>query len=360
MKNIIVILTFIFISQLCPAQSNYIDMSAMEYVWNIINKLEKNIQPSEKDWEDMFACGGYKALGNWNNDNIRKNFELVFTASRKEDLKAALLTTNYWWKRDLTHLIKVKEQQQVLKKYQTEVDVDKILAEAIKRAEVYLVKGIPKNNPPPPIDFVIFSPDARSMGGSIIFDLKFTMDEGKEEFTKTLAHELHHHYSNFMKKIFNYPGENSSFDPIVSTLNQLKTEGIADLIDKPVKPVIKNNDTSGYLRWTNAQQQQTPKMKTLDSMLCKMSDDTTGMYDMGYTAFKMFPGNCHPNGQYMAALIKKHFSANSIIKCVNNPFFFIRLYRKACQNENTEYVLSDKAIEFIIKMESMFAVRTNK
>jgi len=357
MRQLICILVLALTAQLCFSQSKSMDMSAMKFVWQIIEKLESDFYPTEKEWDELFSTPGYKALGDWNNKNIRENFELVFLPSKKEQLAKALNTNNYWWKRDLKHLISVKTQQTGLKKYQEKLDVEKILRKSLERAEVYLIKGITKRYPPPPVQFVIFSPDARSMGGSIIFDLKFTMDATEDDFINTLAHEAHHHYSNFMSQHFRYPDEKSSYEPIISTLNQLKTEGIADLIDKPFPPVIQKNDTAAYLIKINAIKAQSDKMKTLDSMLCKMSDDTTGMYKMGSEAFRLFPGNCHYNGQYMAVLIKKHLGTVFLHKAVTDPFLFFRLYKEACVKEKNVYVISDKAMKFISIMEGIFRIK---
>lgn len=350
-------IAFIFCYTLAIAQSKSIDISAIDQVWKIFDQLSQDIRPSDETWKTLFETRGYKALGEWNCNNAREKMELVWLPSKKEALAKALQSKNYWYKRDIAHLISVKENLEKLKTYQQKLNVERILTLALKEAEVYLTKGITKKFPPPPIQFVIFSPDARAMGGNIIFDLKFTMDLSEDDFIKIMAHEAHHHYSNFKKKQFNWPDEESSYDPILNTLRQLKTEGIADLINQPYPLVIKNNDTAFFTIQVNAQKAHGQKMKTLDSMLCKMSDDTTGMTLMGRKAFEMFPAGCHPNGHYMAVLIKKHLGIPALIKSTYNPFLFFRQYRTACQKEKTEYILSDKAMQFINRMEKMFSIK---
>lgn len=338
------------------SNSESIDMSAVDLFWSIIANLENDIQPSEESWNAMFHCTGYKALRN--DEDIRYNIELVFLPSKKEKLNASLRKAGYWWKRDLLHLIKVKEEQNELKKFQQEINVDKILKEALELAETYLPKGITKTNPPPPIQFVIFSPDARAMGGNIIFDLKFTKDIGEELLIKTLSHEAHHHYCNFLQKVINPPSENSSYDPIYSTMRQLQIEGVADLLDKKEYIAYQKKDTTnGFVKmWYDARLQQSQKMRTLDSMLTQMAKDTTGMYQTGMQAFRMFPINCHPNGNYMSELILKHYGKKAIIKTMNNPFAYFRLYHNACVKEEDEYVLSNKAMRFIERLEKMLAI----
>ncbi|PKP32701.1 MAG: hypothetical protein CVU00_11435 [Bacteroidetes bacterium HGW-Bacteroidetes-17] len=338
------------------ANSKLIDMSGVNYFWRIIGKLEKDIQPSEEEWKAMFNCIGYKSLRN--DKDIRYNIELVFSPSKKEKLDASLEKANYWWQRDLLHLIKVKEEQIDLKKFQQEINVDKILKDALELAETYLPKGTTKKNPPPPIQFVIFSPDARAMGGNIIFDLKFTKDIGETLLIKTLAHEAHHHYCNFLPKTIDPPSENSPYDPIYSTLRQLQLEGIADLLDKKEYITYQKKDTSsGFVKmWDEAKSLQSQKMKTLDSMLTQMAEDTTGMYETGMKAFRMFPINCHPNGNYMAELILKHYGKKAIIKTMNNPFAFFRLYHDVCIKEEDEYVLSDEAMVFLERLEKMSTI----
>lgn len=352
-KIIFIPLFFCYLSTM--AQSKSIDMSAMDHLWKIIDKLEKDINPSEKEWKALFETSGYKALGDWNNEKTREKFELVFSPSRKEKLDALMQRGYYWVNRDLNHLLKVKEKREAIIQYQTNIDLDAIISAALKKAEVYLPKGLTKKSPFPPISFVLFSPDARVNNGIIIYDILYAMNEGLENLVLTIAHEAHHHYALSAKR-FKFTDEQSSYDPIVSTLSLLRLEGIADLIDKPYPLVITNNDTANYLIKYNAQKAQSSKMKTLDSMLCKMSDDTTGMFKMGNQAFTMFPGNCHPNGQYMAVLIKKNLGTEVLKASSVNPFLFFRQYREACLKEKTEYVISEKAMQFINRLEKMFAI----
>ncbi|HMQ70176.1 MAG TPA: hypothetical protein PKC58_14435 [Ignavibacteria bacterium] len=352
----LILSSFVLINFPSTAQTSTADFSALENFWNITGKLQKNETPYEQEWIDMFNCIGYKSLRN--DEGIRSNIELVFTPGRKSELDSALMSAGYWWKRDLLHLISVKEKQEVLKLYSKEIDIDKILMQSLELAETYLPKGITKLHEPPPVMFVIFSPDARAMGGNIIFDLKFTMDIGENLLTQTLAHEAHHYYCNFIPSELNPPSEESSYDPIYSTLRQLQLEGVADLIDKEDYILYQKNDTAGSFvkMWNEAQQQQSVKMKILDSMLCVMAVDTTGMYETGVTAFRMFPVNCHPNGNYMAKLILKHFGAESIIKSMKNPFQFFRLYKDACIVEGNEYVLSDNAMAYLDDLEKIFLI----
>ncbi|HEV7782080.1 MAG TPA: DUF5700 domain-containing putative Zn-dependent protease [Chitinophagaceae bacterium] len=360
-RKLIVVIFLLSFSSAIYSQSKLIDLTAMEHVWKIIGKLEKEVKPSEDEWKALFETPGYKALGDWNNDNIRKNFELVYLPSRKAELDTVLRTAHYWLKRDLSHLIQVQQQQEEIKKYQVQLNVDKIIDEALQRAEVYLPKGITNKQPPPPIRFVVFSPDARANNGNIIYDIQLSRKQGENQFINVIAHEVHHHYSFLIEEtLFNFPAGASSYEPILSAISLLRGEGIADLIDKTYPPVIVNNDTAGYNLKISAQRLQTPKMKQLDSILCKMSDDTTGMYEMGKKAMGLFPSNGHYNGQYMAVLIKKHLGTAPLIEASSNPFLFFCLYRQACQKEKTEYILSDKAMAFINRMENIFAKKSGK
>lgn len=357
MKRIFTITILLFYLANGYANSKLIDMSGVDYFWNIIGKLQKDIHPSEEEWKAMFNCIGYKSLRN--DKDIRYNIELVFLPSQKDKLNTSITKAGYWWKRDLLHLIKVKEQREELKKFQQDINAEKILEKSLKLAKTYLPKGITQNNPLPPIQFVIFSPDARAMGGNIIFDLKFTKDIGEVLLIKTLAHEAHHHYCNLLPKTINPPSEKSSYDPIYSTLRQLQIEGVADLLDKKEYIAYQKKDTtSGFVKmWSDARLLQSQKMKTLDSMLTQMSMDTTGMYETGMKAFRMFPINCHPNGNYVAELILKHYGKRAIIKTMNNPFAFFRLYHDACAIEKDEYILSTSTMMFLERLAKMLAIK---
>jgi len=358
MKLISLLFIFISVSAVSGnAQQPSIDISAIPIFWSMVEKMEKNITPSDEEWKALFETRGYKAMGEWNCNMIKNNLLMVFLPSNQSNLEKRLQTGNFWLKRDLNHLIQVKQRQKELKEYARRIDVNQQLKRALTKAEAYLPKGITKNYPPPPIQFIVFGPDARAMGGNIIFDLLYTMDAGEEFFIKILGHEVHHHYSNQIPTKVHIPEKiDPSLESILNTLSTLKTEGIADLINRPFPAVLENNDTGRYLIEKKAHEEHQTKMKTLDSILSKLSLDTTGMYKLGKYAFNLFPINCHPNGHYMAVLIAKHFPKSKLIEASNNVFLFFRLYQAACYKESNEYKFSSQTMNFLETLERKFTI----
>lgn len=354
-------LILLFLSATVSGQKQSIDMSAIPMLWPILEKMEKDMPPSEDEWKALFETRGYKAMGEWNCNMIKNNLLLVFMPSNRSALEKRLQNGNYWIKRDLNHLLQVKGRQKELKEYSQKVDVNQQLEKALAKAEAYLPKGITKKIPPPPIQFIVFGPDARAMGGNIIFDLLYTMNAGEEPFIKILGHEVHHHYSNQIPSKVKIPDQiEPSYTSILDVLNTLKTEGIADLINRPFPTILENNDTGRYMIEKKAHAEHQSKMKTLDSILSKLNSDTTGMYQLGKYAFNLFPMNCHPNGHYMAVLVAKHFPKSKLIEASNNLFLFFRFYKSACDKESNEYRFSKETMHFVEGLEKRFTIPSKR
>jgi hypothetical protein len=69
------------------------------------------------------------------------------------------------------------------------------------------------------------------------------------------------------------------------------------------------------------------------------------------TAYKNLPAlismGGHPNGFYMANLIRKELSLEEVINTYANPIEFIKTYNKAAQKAKNEYVFSRQFMEYL-------------
>ena len=132
-------------------------------------------------------------------------------------------------------------------------------------------------------------------------------------------------------------------------MEDLHKEGLADLVDKPLAPF---STITGYpqefVNFYNQEYINTPqKLKQLDSLVNtsleeKWSDDDLAKSLEGYFAF-----GGHPNGYYMAHLIREEKGVDAAINTFSDIVKFFEEYNSIAAADPQEYELSNIFMEFI-------------
>lgn len=310
----------------------------------ITDSLEDGVTVLESSWENLFETKGYKALKN--DEYIKSIINLAFNPDKQSRLDTLLQTAGYWLKRDLNHLVSVRENKSKLKQYKESLDIDDYIVKGRQKALKYLPKNLDTIYTTPPLQFVVFSPDARVMGGNIIFDLKFMMDMKPEELSNLIGHEFHHYYLGFIEDRIEGPNRESDLYQLYRPIKQLQIEGVADLIDK--RTTVKD---STNFKWVDAYYASNEKLKFMNDKLeeLSVSDDSIASY--GSQIFKNFPINCHPNGFYMAELIEKEYGKEKVIETLTNPFDFLYTYNSVARYNENYFSFSNTAIDYLENLE---------
>ncbi|MBV7268062.1 DUF5700 domain-containing putative Zn-dependent protease [Winogradskyella luteola] len=243
-------------------------------------------------------------------------------------------------------MVSVRERKPRLKRYVESLDIDDYIVEGRQKALKYLPKYIDTVYTTPPLQFLVFSPDARVMGGNIIFDMKFIMDMNPEELSNLIGHEFHHYYLGFIEDRIEGPDRESKLYNLYRPIKQLQVEGVADLIDKRATV-----EDSVNIKWVDAYYTSNKKLKFMNDKLEYLSVSNDSIVSYGSQIFKNFPVNCHPNGFYMAELIENEFGKEKIIETLTNPFSFFYIYNDAALNNDDYFSFSNKAIEYLENLE---------
>jgi hypothetical protein len=326
-----------------------VDMSAVDLFWSITDVLARDEAPDSAAWRALFATPAYAALQN--DERIRSNIELVFRPSNAARLDSTYAQANYWRRRDLDHLIHVRETKAELRDYQATLDIDRAIRQGIAEASVFLAEGA-ADEPPPPIRFVIFSPDARVMRGNIIFDLAYTRGLGFDLLAKVMGHEFHHFLVDTRLRL---PEPTSAYFPLLRAIRQLQVEGVADLVDKPTSDSLRAGDPDWQQQFRAPFATTTERLAALDTMLVELAGDTARLVEHGNRALnELFPMGGHPNGYAMARLIEEVLGREAIIGALDNPFEFFRSYDRAARASGRGHAFSSAALAYLAELEQMF------
>ena len=89
-----------------------IDFSGVEKFLELTALLEKDQEPTQEQWDDMFDTPGYKILilREFNKNFLMERIKLAFMPSKKEALKAKLKEEKGFWAQFLPHFVRAKSQ----------------------------------------------------------------------------------------------------------------------------------------------------------------------------------------------------------------------------------------------------------
>lgn len=338
----------------CPidgetTESIHVDFSGVEKFLELTALLENDQEPTEDQWDAMFATPGYKILilREFNKNFLIERIKLAFMPSKKEALEAKLMEEKGFWAQFLPHFVRAKKQRKLIEEQIAKLkSLDYIMA-AVAEAREFLPDVSFEENLP--LSFVIFGPDARGYM-PVVVDVLYAYDQ-REFFVSFIAHEFHHYYRN---QYFSFT-QNQSF---IWVIDQVQGEGIADQInkgkwfhDKNLYPKYAEKNRV-YLEWYA----KSPDIiHEMDHLFAAAYDHPEKKMDLGQQLQAIVPLSGHPTGFYMANLIIEQLGRETLVKDIGNPFAFFRLYKQAADKKGGGTPsFSDKAIRFIQSLEERY------
>lgn len=350
MTKIFILLISLYLSTFSFAQRNSnFDFSGITKFWEIADILEHNQQPSEQKWNELFNTPGYRVLlrREFSRNFFKDNFSLVFMPSKRSALNKALRSGRN--RTYLQHYIKVRDNRVRIDEQERKIKYSNYSQTAINRT----LKFLPQNhvNQLPPVSFIIFESNGRG-SSPIVVDLAATIEWNIVGF---LAHEFHHWYRNRELKYRTY-GVAPEDAAIINTLSRIEAEGIADQVDKIKWFTEASNSVSRYARTFINDVGKTPYViQKMDNYLTAIAQDQNKKFTYSRKFQNLLPELGHTTGYFMSSLILQEFSRNDLVKCVGNPFRFIKLYDKAAKMTSGNYPgFSDKALKIINELERKY------
>jgi len=329
-----------------------VDFSGVDKFLELTALLERDIEPTPKQWNEMFATPGYEVLIRRefkNGDFFADRIRLAFMPSKKDELETRLQEEEGWIAQFLRHFVRAKKERQVIVDAVEGLKKMSFVQDAVEEARLYLPEF--QLDSYPPISFVVFGPDARGYV-PVVLDIFYTL-ERRKWLVSFVAHEFHHFYRD---RFFDF-GQDQQ---ILWVINQIQAEGIADQVnvgkwfhDEELYAVeSQNSRNKPYLDWYA----KSPEIiKEMDRLFSLMFDSPELKGKLGAQLQELVPQSGHPTGFFMANMILEQLGKEALIDTVKNPFAFFLIYKKAADEKGASApTFSDKAMNFIRLLEKRY------
>lgn len=332
-----------------PLPNTGIDFSAVDEFWRIGAVLSKDVEPSDAQWHALLTAPGYRraqiALGNVIRDDLR----LAFKPSLRAQFDSLTNLADDRASR-LTHLARAASLQPQLAAFRDSLSRSDFVREAVRTTAKFLPPGATNAGDPPLVAFALFRYDGYSVGPGVVIDLLKAYESNVVLF---LAHEFHHTYLHRA----NGPALPSARNhrALREALEQLRSEGIADLIDKPHPLSSTSPARAAYVKRYDEEYARTPAvLRELDSLLAAAARDSALIESIGKRARVLLWNSGHAHGAYMAREILTTFGVDSLFPGVANPAAFLRTFAAAAEKRGHPRPWSSEAMSLIESLERKY------
>jgi hypothetical protein len=329
-----------------------LNFSGVEEFWKIHSILNADHEPSNEQWDRLFATPGYAALEERERrrNMLSEAFRLAYMPSKQEQLVAAIRKGG-WVAYILPHLQKIPTMRSKLTAFQTKLQSRDWLLRAAHRTQRFLPPGLTDQYSLPAVSFIFFATDARGYPKLIVADLLNTLLS--RDMESLFAHELFHFYRRYVVKAYREPSEQDSV--LMDILTNIEEEGIADQLDKADIPLLSEEKLkqifpdpqrrSFYEDYKRYYAESNEWLQRVEKTLEAIAQDATTVREKSKLLDQQLPIDGRPLGAFMARTIIRELGQPQLIKVVRDPLGFWILYNKAAQqSRGKSYVLSPQAM----------------
>lgn len=341
-----ILITLLAVSAASSMQAQPYNAQPCYQFWRLTDQLRRGIRPSMQAWDSLRRADGYRRKSI--SDKAWRTFvdqvTLVYSPGNEavtEDKQKTDLALQW--------IARYAREESKLKQYVIQLQGNPAMDSATSYVRQWLPAPWKHRFPRPRVDLVLYDYDGSASNYGITMDLLAFYDTEQIKPGSYLNHELLHYalaYCRIKARRFKYvPPEHQA---VFTALNGISEEGIADLIDKPY---LLFNKASNWLLKDTVMAIYTNQSKAfvhrLNEGLEKLADGAREPYTRSvYWKNATMPD--HIPGLYMGRLIKQGGLTDKLIKQLDNPFAFYRLYNKAVRRGSShDPMLSKKAIRFI-------------
>ena len=347
---------------LLPATAQQADYSGLDPFWRVAEMLASGEEPAASAWDAVFATPGYRTLKERDNADrlLKMLLPLALSPSRvaeREDMARSQPMMGLL----IAHLRTAYEQREPLRAFQEELEGRALLDEALAATAAWLPAGSERVGQPE-ISFVIMQPDARGYD-RIVMDLLLAY-ERQSIFEGLLAHEAHHVIRGGIQGSWDYGDLPEA--AMLSALNNLQAEGMADMIDKRVLLEVEDwsaSSTDVALemmtdRFRSELNQANERLAAVDAILAGYAAEPALAAELGSRLRETLVMGGHPIGFHMATVVDAAGARQRMIDNVADPFDFVRAYNEAAAASlGKHHVLSAEAMRGLAALQRTVARR---
>ena len=345
----------ILLGSLQLAHSQQINTDAIVHFWQVVDNLKKDQPLSDSLWNSFYQLPGnidYMRKNRWNEQaaEYRKYLEWIFRPSLSDSLKARLNGDTEPADDILDNLLYIRSNEQQLRLYTPQIIATEYLQQCRQLAKQYLP---PHKFRPIPANMTIYvmamTFDAAVQDSSMYFGVTRLYEYDRFRKGAIAGHEMHHQMrvnKDIRKKV------SSADSASYSVLDQINSEGCADLIDK----MLLLDNAGKVFRGANVVHRlidNAPQaIRALDSCFrINASGNTAYISDRQFNRITNYSSG-HLPGMYMVSIIRRNGMEAALIAHNDNPFRFFYLYNAAAAKDGTHPPLfSETAITYLKELE---------
>ena len=335
-----------------PIPRTGLDFSAVDAFWHVADLLVADKEPSENEWMALFATTGNRLAIRFA-PSLRSDLEIALRPSRRATLDSLAKAASAGFSSRPEHLARIYADRAALTAFRDSVAKSLPVERATTVTSRFLPPHATEGGKPPLVAFAFFTDDAYPVGtDAIVVDLEHV--RVSTDLTLLLAHEFHHAFLAGLNAL-TYPSGPDASVTLVRALGTARTEGIADLIDKPYPVTRAGPNGEAYAKMYNESYARTPDViRSIDSALVVAAGDSTKLQEVGVRVGQLLPSGGHFNGSYMAREIYETFGVDSLFPGVRNPFAFWRAYGEAEIKRGKPSPFSAQAIVLLGALETKY------
>jgi len=332
------------------------DLSGLDHFWKIMDILEKDVDPSPQDWNDLFSTNGYQEIigreGRFNPDSFIKYFTLAFKPSQNEEREKLL---NNGGDRYLSHYSNIKNQKDRLITYFKQLKSGEYFNKVLKEVESFLPAGDLKKQPTPPIAFIVYINDLHYAYKPMIIDILYALDN-KEVSNYFINYYTFRYYRN---KLLSYePAEVLVKDGyVIDFIDGLQFKGLLQQFNNYYDRFSSNPSRKETVRkeFPLYYEKTFSSLKEADELMQVIADNPSDYEIPGSRLLDILPLDGYPAGLSMADAIKEKPGKEKLVQSAGNPFEFFRLYNQAARlNKEKYYVFSEKTMNLLNRLEERY------
>lgn len=347
-----------------------IDLTGVDRFFELVSILEKDKEPTESQWEKLFATHGYCKLMEIEKEffskeyYFKKYFRLIFKPSEKNNLEAELrglskVKHRYGNNQRLrhsyvNHLCKIKDSRKEIQEFVKILRTPSIITQTKEVLSQFLPATAMKNDPR--ICFLVFGEDYRAGVFPVLMDVLMGM-ELCDHPARFVARWSGHDYIHRAMKC-----DLDRLDPkeqaMVNCMARVYRMGVLDRIDAASLYLCENPRPENQRiaqRYKERLDKAPDVIKRLDNILIQIADAPSETEELAREFAAAVPGLGGSTGYHMACLIIQQLGSKALVDVAGNPFAFFRRYHDAAIKKGDGCsCFSEKAMGVIGRLEAKY------
>jgi hypothetical protein len=320
-------------------QSNA-DFSGVWWFWRIAERLQRDEEPTQAEWDSLFNTPGYAALQarERRRASLTTGFRAALMPSRATQ-RDSIIATNSWTARVIQHIAPLPLRRQELTTFQDGLVRDDFLGQAVTLVQTLLPPGTVRRFGRPAVAFIFFLPDGRGYPDVIVADL--ARSASRPNLVPFFAHEATHFYYAALAQEHRRAGRPAHVEALSRLWVKLFEESVGDQFDKA--PLIEldadafasadlDPDWRGYMseyRLGVAAAQN--ELSAVFGVLDAAAGDPGRLEHVADSVATVLPLEGRPLGYFMTAAIRRQLGDAELAATIGDPAAWLQAYGRAAR-----------------------------